>query len=169
MKYILYLFAASVVMLTTRTVRSQPIPPDTTTYSGTGQSGNLVRFRRPADSLMIPGKLMILFRHGALDSGILAARYEDFYHAHKTKGKGTYEPLSGPAYGSPADQRGFPNVLRASLFGDRFYLDSSNNIVHNTGLTAFMHSCIHSEGDGYTDLLLRVRSIHFRSRVQVTR
>jgi subtilisin family serine protease len=140
MKKIFVLIAALLVMFTADMAHSQLLPPDTTTYFGTGQSGNVVHFRRPPDSLMVPGKLMILFRHGALDSGLLSSRYEYFYHPPKTKGKGNYEPLGGPTYGSPSDQRGFPDALRSALFADRFYLDSSNNIVNNSGLAAFMRS-----------------------------
>jgi hypothetical protein len=61
-------------------VQAQLIPPDSTTYYGTGQSGNIIRFHRPPDSLMIPGKVIIHFRQGTLDSTGRSALFDGYYH-----------------------------------------------------------------------------------------
>ena len=112
------------------------IPPDTTTYYGGDESGQPYTFRRSPDSLMIPGTIMLRFRREALDSLMLSASFENYYHPHRTgKGKGDF-PLSGP-YGSSGAERGYPAALCSILLGERFYFDSSDNIVRDSSLKHF--------------------------------
>jgi subtilisin family serine protease len=114
-------------------VQAQLIPPDSTTYYGTGQSGNIIRFHRPPDSLMIPGKVIIHFRQGTLDSTGRSALFDGYYHPPITKKKGQEQVLWGP-YGLPMDQRGFPDNLRARLFAEKFRFNDATNIVRDSSL-----------------------------------
>ncbi len=113
------------------------VPPDTTTYLVSNEYGGIDTVRRPPDSLIIPGELLIRFRHGALDSGELSLTYWQFFEGHHTKQKGS-QPLSG---GGPYDglnqPRGFYPVLRSLLFSDQFWFDSTNNIVRDSTLKRF--------------------------------
>jgi hypothetical protein len=88
---------------------------------------------------MIPGRVLIHFRRGALDSLNLSLSYIDFYGGDRAKQKNDKEPLSGP-YGRAGDQRGYPDILRNELFGERFYFDSSNNVVRDSSLKHFFIS-----------------------------
>ncbi len=87
---------------------------------------------------MVPGRLLILFRHRALDSGILSSTYDYYFYPHNAHRKGKIQSQSGPTYGASGDPRGFPDNLRSQLFAERFYLDSGTNVVMNSSLRAFM-------------------------------
>lgn len=115
------------------------IPPDTTTYWVKNESGVTVEVRRPADSTMIKGQLIIRFHENALDYTKLIDTYNDWYFdpytAHGNKGN---RILSGPAF--PCDSnRGFPDSLKYYLKSERFYIDSSTNIILNPALKTFLH------------------------------
>ncbi|HET6401094.1 MAG TPA: S8 family peptidase [Candidatus Kapabacteria bacterium] len=117
-----------------------PIPADTTQYLVTLWQGNKVWVRRPPDTLMNPANLIIRFRPGALDSGILSQTYWEYFYGHNAKKKVSAQPLSGG--GGPYDgvnqPRGFFPALRSLLFADRFWFDSSSNIVKDTLLRNFL-------------------------------
>jgi hypothetical protein len=116
-----------------------PIPPDTSHYTVTNSVGQQVSVRRPPDSMMIPATLMIRFRPGALDSGILSETYWTYFYGHNAKHKGGMQTLSGgDPYDGTDEPRGFYPDLRSLLFADRFGFDSSNNIVKDTLLRNFL-------------------------------
>jgi len=114
------------------------VPPDTTTYRYMSEYGAVIPQRRPPDSLIIPGVLMIRFRQGALDSAKQMATYWEYFYGHLAKHKGA-EPLSGP-FGGFNSPRGWPIPLRELLFSERFGLDSTNNVIKDSALTSFLLS-----------------------------
>ena len=110
------------------------IPPDTTTYWMMNESGVIRQMHRPPDSTITKGILIIRFRQNALNYGKLLNTYEEFYDTRVHHGKGG-SPLSGPI---PNDtNRGFPQALQESLRKERFYIDSSSNIILDTSLKNF--------------------------------
>lgn len=117
-----------------------PIPPDTSHYLVTNWVGQQVSVRRPPDSMMNPATLVIRFRSGALDSGILSETYWSFFYGHGTKGKGGIRTLGGTGgiYDDSDEPRGFYPALRSLLFSDRFAFDSSDNIVKDSLLKYFL-------------------------------
>ncbi len=115
------------------------IPSDTTTYYVTNWIGKTVPTRRPPDSLMIPGRLIMRFRQGALDSLELSVTFENYYHPHLPMGKGNDKPLSGSGL-MTQPRRGYPLALRQQLFADRFCLAESTNVVKDTALRNFLIS-----------------------------
>ncbi len=114
------------------------VPPDTTTYRVSTEYGAITTIRRPPDSLIIPGVLMIRFRHGALDSAKRMETYWTYFYGHNAKHKGA-QPLGEP-YGRSGSPRGWPVPLRELLFAEQFGLDSANNVVKDSALTSFLLS-----------------------------
>ena len=91
------------------------IPPDTTTYYATGPMGNVYPIRRPPDSTLIPGTLLIRFRRGVLDTASLMNTYHEYYYGmHRSKGKGDVT-LGLPMGGADDPSRGFQPELRREL------------------------------------------------------
>jgi hypothetical protein len=132
------LAACFVFVLIASGLRGQTIPPDTTHYLITNWAGQQEWVQRPPDSLMIPGVIVLHFRRWTLDSSILSHTYWDYFYGHNAKQKGV-EPLSGGGPYSGVDQpRGFYSALRQELFADRFWFDSTNNIVKDTSLRNFL-------------------------------
>ncbi len=142
----LALVACFVFVLTAFALYAQPFPPvpapipaDTTHYLVTLATGKQVWTRRPPDTLMVPATLVIRFRPGVLDSGILSHTYWEFFYGHRAIQKGA-QPFSGG--GGPFDgldqPRGFFPALRSLLFSDRFWFDSTSNIVTDTNLRNFL-------------------------------
>ncbi len=117
-----------------------PIPADTSHYLVMNWTGKQEWQRRPPDSMMNPATLIIRFRPGVLDSGILSETYWEYFYGHTTKHKGGDKSLSGPlgTYGGTDEPRGFYPTLRSLLFADRFAFDSSDNIVKDTLLRNFL-------------------------------
>jgi hypothetical protein len=91
---------------------------------------------READSLLIPGEILIRFRNGALDSTILSSTYWEYFYGHNARHKGA-TPQGGP-YDGVDQPRGFFNDLRVQLFQERFGLDSANNVVKDSALKSFL-------------------------------
>jgi hypothetical protein len=121
-------------------VHSQIIPPDTTTYWLTNWTGIKTPMRRPPDSLMVKGTVILRFHANQLDTGKLLDRYYGWYRGYDTYHKGEKKAQSGPLGGGSDGQRGFPTVLRTELMNDQFYLDSSSNIVCDPALVAFLEA-----------------------------
>ncbi|MEO8087602.1 MAG: S8 family serine peptidase [Bacteroidota bacterium] len=116
------------------------IPSDTTTYYGMNQSGVAIPYWRGKDSAIYKGQLVIRFRQGALDSEKLMKTYTDWYGSiyNSHGGKGNHI-LSIPTL--PCDSnRGFPDSLKNRLKTERFYIDSSTNIIRDSLLKTFLHS-----------------------------
>jgi hypothetical protein len=114
-------------------------PPDTTTYWLMNESGVTMPVHRPPDSTIIKGQLIIRFRQGVLDYNKLLDTYIDWYYdPYRTHhGKGN-QILDYPPF--PCDSnRGFPDSLRYYLRTERFYIDSSSNIILDTALKTFLH------------------------------
>ena len=136
----------SILLLFSIKLHAQPwfyspfIPPDTTHYLVTNWAGKQEWIRRPPDSLMIPGVIVVKFRRGTLDSSILSRTYGEYFYGHSAKHKGGIQPLSGPLgpYDEPGQPRGFWPALRQQLFAERFWFDSSNNIVKDSILRSFI-------------------------------
>ncbi|MGH2639397.1 MAG: hypothetical protein ACRDF4_08975 [Rhabdochlamydiaceae bacterium] len=120
---------------------SSLVPPDTTSYRVSTEYGVIQTVRRPPDSLIIPGELLIRFAPGALDSGILSRTYWEYFWGHTARRKGGNMPQSG---GGPYDgvnqPRGFFPALRTLLFTDQFWFDSTDNIVKDATLKSFFLS-----------------------------
>ncbi len=117
---------------------SSLVPPDTTTYQVSTEYGAIQTERRPPDSLVIPGQLLIRFRQGALDSAKRMSTFWEYFYGHRAKQKGA-EPLGAP-FGGSDSPRGWPVPLRELLFAERFGLDSANNVVKDSTLTSFLLS-----------------------------
>ncbi|HET6400506.1 MAG TPA: S8 family serine peptidase, partial [Candidatus Kapabacteria bacterium] len=115
------------------------VPPDTTHYNISMEYGAISSQRRPPDSLIIPGTLLIRFRHGALDSNTLSHTYWEYFYGHNAKKKGGELPLSGP-YDDVNQPRGYYPALRQLLFAEQFGFDSTDNIVKDSSLKHFFLS-----------------------------
>lgn len=115
------------------------IPPDTTVYWKMNESGVNVPYSRGPDSTLYKGQLIIRFKQGALDYEELLEPYLDWYYGYSPKGAKRNMILSGQTLPSDSN-RGFPQSLRNYLKLQRFYLDSSSNIVNNAVLKSFLLS-----------------------------
>ncbi len=132
---------ASFVLILSSALHAQPFPPapwpipaDTSHYFIMNWVGQRVSVRRQPDSTMKPATLVIRFRPGSLDSGILSETYWEYFYGHDAKHNGGIQPLSGGGdpYDGTDQPRGFYPALRSLLFADRFAFDSSDNIVKDT-------------------------------------
>ncbi len=132
-KRIVVIFSAFLIALIAKDLHAQGWPPppsssDTTTYYYMNESGVETPWTRPPDSTMVPGMVIFVLRRGALDSAKLMTTYNNWtgYHSHRGKGA---TPQSGSGY-----VQGYPYALRHDLLTERFYLDSSNNVITDTAL-----------------------------------
>lgn len=130
---VLFLFAFSFV----NKAQAQ-IPPDTTTYWYKNESGVELSTQRPKDSLMLPGKVLIRFRQGALDYSKLLNPYLVYYNGSIQKNGKNKTPQTGPLPNTGS--RGFPNDLRYQLLMEKFFFDSTNNIVKSSQLKSALIS-----------------------------
>jgi len=120
---------------------AQPtIPPDTTTYWSANERGVKIPWTRGPDSTMIKGQLIIRFHQNALDYDKLITPYIQWYDPYSTHGKGNHIQTWPDFPHSDTDYRGFPDSLYKILKLQRFYFDSTNNIVLNPSLKSFLQS-----------------------------
>ncbi len=112
-------------------------PPDTTTYWKMNEAGVVLPYTRGKDSTIYKGQMVIRFRQGALNYEKLMHTYSTLYNGMKQYHKGN-TILSWPTL--PCDSnRGFPDILQYYLKTERFYIDSSSNIILDTALRNFLH------------------------------
>jgi hypothetical protein len=131
------LIAIAVFLNLSELAKAQIVPPDTTVYYETNVTGVRIPLKRPPDSTMIPGEIIIRFRRGSLDSAELMKTFV-FYYGMRTKKKGSETPLSDPS--TWTGPRGWPTDLRKSLFDDKFFLTNSTNVIKDSSLKSFLIS-----------------------------
>jgi subtilisin family serine protease len=123
-------------------LKAQPsIPPDTTMYWSANYLGVKTPWTRGPDSTMVKGQLVIRFHQNALDYNKLIQPYINYYYGTSAHGGKGNHIQSWPDFPhSDTDYRGFPDSLQKILKLQRFYFDSSTNIVLNSSLKSFLHS-----------------------------